>query len=39
MREYHGWLEEAGFGEVEHTYLEGGSSLLVARKPKQLLLR
>lgn len=34
MHEYHGWLEEAGFGEVEHTYLEGGSSLLVARKPK-----
>ena len=32
--EYYEWLEEAGFGEVERTYLEGGTSLLVARKPK-----
>ena len=32
--EYHEWLEEASFGEVERTYLEGGTSLLVARKPK-----
>lgn len=32
--EYNGWLEEAGFGEIEQTFLEGGSSLLVARKLK-----
>ena len=37
--EYYEWLEEAGFGDVERTYLEGGTSLLVARKPKQSLLR
>ena len=34
VSEYYEWLEEAGFGEVEQTFLEGGSSLLVARKPK-----
>lgn len=32
--EYSRWLEEAGFGDVEQTFLEGGSSLLVARKLK-----
>ena len=32
--EYREWLEEAGFGEVERTLLEGGSSLVTARKPK-----
>ncbi|MDE0040514.1 MAG: methyltransferase [Candidatus Poribacteria bacterium] len=32
--QYDGWLEEAGFGEVERTLLEGGTSLLVARKLK-----
>ncbi|MDE0300911.1 MAG: methyltransferase [Candidatus Poribacteria bacterium] len=31
--EYYEWLEEAGFSEVQRTLLEGGPSLLVARKP------
>lgn len=31
--EYYEWLEEAGFSEVERTLLDGGPSLLVARKP------
>ena len=34
VSEYYEWLEEAGFGEVEQTFLEGGSRLLLARKPK-----
>lgn len=32
--EYYRWLEETGFGDVEQTLLEGGASLLVARKLK-----
>ena len=32
--EYRAWLVEAGFDEVEQTFLEGGSSLVAARKPK-----
>ena len=32
--QYYGWLEEAGFGQVERTLLEGGTSLLEAQKPK-----
>ena len=32
--EYREWLKEAGFGEVDRTLLEGGSSLLTARKLK-----
>ena len=31
---YYRWLEETGFGDVEQTLLEGGASLLVARKLK-----
>ena len=34
VSEYYEWLEEAGFSEVERTILEGGPSLLVARKPE-----
>lgn len=33
VSEYYEWLDVAGFGEVERTLLEGGPSLLVARKP------
>ena len=32
--QYYEWLEEAGFGQVERTLLEGGTSLLEAQKPK-----